>query len=321
LNYQTALAWLLLALVPAVSRQPAPELARQELTGLQETLQAVHSGSAASASAINSTGTDSAGGQGQAPGWSSPAIIVSNPDGIAAVTPADQVWVSGTETTVSADNELHWLSQGETVLSVAGGIALYTQGSDAPGGKPNQETGIALHAAQGPVSARAHNNLARVAAQVSVTIASTQADVSVAASKHILASAAGAYLRMEGGNIELGAPGTIEFKASRKEWTGPKNNSPTRIALPGSTEILNWIALHYLDAETGEVIDGAEYEIHFKAGGMLTGKLGTAGKARHDGIENKPVEKVIYKPRPGDPERPPAPLEDLLMVEARGSAA
>jgi uncharacterized protein (DUF2345 family) len=110
------------------------------------------------------------------------------------------------------------------VTAVAGGLLLYAHGGEPPQGKPNQERGIALHAAQGKVSARAHKQLARVAAKVVVTVASTRADVSIASpNKHLLAAAAGAYIRLEGGNIELGAPGTIEFKAAKKEWTGARS--------------------------------------------------------------------------------------------------
>ncbi|MGH8074158.1 MAG: DUF2345 domain-containing protein, partial [Lysobacter sp.] len=159
-------------------------------------------------------------GTGEVPAWSAPALIASGVDGIASVTPADQVWVSGTQTTLSADKDLQWLSQGETVIAAADGIALYTHGSKAPAGKPNQETGIALHAAQGAVSARASSATAGVAAQLSVTIASTTADVQLTApNKHLLATAGGGYIKLEGGNIELGAPGTIEFKGAKKEWT------------------------------------------------------------------------------------------------------
>ncbi|MGQ4660616.1 type VI secretion system tip protein TssI/VgrG [Lysobacter sp. F6437] len=164
------------------------------------------------------------GGTGDAPGWSAPALVASSPDGIASVTPADQVWVSGTTITLDAGADLQWLSQGETVIAAEKGIAMYAHGSEPPAGKPNTETGIALHAAQGAVSARAASATAEVAAQVSVTIASTTADVQLAApNKHLLATAAGAYLKLEGDNIELGAPGTIEFKAAKKEWTSAQS--------------------------------------------------------------------------------------------------
>ena len=41
----------------------------------------------------------------------------------------------------------------------------------------------------------------------------------------MLLTAQGAYLKLEGGNIELGAPGVVEFKASSKELAGPKSAS------------------------------------------------------------------------------------------------
>ena len=198
--------------------KPTELPAQTALKNVQASLDARGTGSA--------PGNGIGGGGGEVPAWSTPALIASSPDGIASVTPADQVWVSGTQTTLSGGADLQWLSQGETVIAAAQGIVLYIHGSDAPAGKPNTETGIALHAAQGAVSARAPSGAAAVNAQLSVTLASTTADVQLAApNKHLLATAAGAYIRLEGDNIELGAPGTIEFKAGKKEWTSAQSAS------------------------------------------------------------------------------------------------
>jgi len=205
--------------------------AQETLQSVQESMRATQQGGAAGGEGEQAIG----GGEGEVPGWNAPQLVVGSPDGVMSLTPADQAWVSGTQTTLVAGTDLDWLSQGETVIAAAGGIALFTQGSDAPAGKPNQEKGIALHAAQGKLSARAHKNEAKVAAKTSVTLASTQADVELAApSKHLLLTAQGAYLKLEGGNIELGAPGTIEFKASRKEWVGPKSAALELPPLPES---------------------------------------------------------------------------------------
>jgi len=134
--------------------------------------------------------------------------------------------VSGTHTTLASGVALNWMTQGSLTLAVAGGLVLYTAGVQPSGESPNQERGIALHAAQGKVSARAHKNQAIVAAKTQVRIASTEADVMLSApSKHLLATAAGAYIRIEGDNIELGAPGKVEFKASQREWVGPATSS------------------------------------------------------------------------------------------------
>ncbi len=204
--------------------------AQESLQQVQETLQATHQGSTAGGEGDSAIG----GGEGEVPGWSAPQLVASSPEGLMSLTPADQAWVSGTQTTLVAGADLDWASQGETILAAGGGIALFTQGSDGPAGKPNQETGIALHAAQGKVSARAHRNEAKVSAKQSVTIASTQADVEIAApNKHVLVTAQGAYLKLEGGDIELGAPGTIEFKATNRELTTPKAASGQAPTLAG----------------------------------------------------------------------------------------
>ncbi|NLC20447.1 MAG: DUF2345 domain-containing protein, partial [Halomonadaceae bacterium] len=200
-----------------------PALPAQEgLQQLQQAMQATREGAVAGGHGEGAIG----GGDGQAPAWSTPHLVASSPDGVVSLTPADQAWVSGTQTTLVAGADLGWMSQGATVAAAGGGIALFTQGSDAPAAKPNQETGIALHAAQGKVSARAHRNEIKVAAKQNVTIASTQADAEIAApNKHVLLTAQGAYLRLEGGDIELGAPGVIEFKGAMRELAGPADAS------------------------------------------------------------------------------------------------
>lgn len=196
-------------------KEDAPLRAQDALEHVRETLDGIHSGGA--------PGEGIGGGDGEVPGWYKPLMAASSPDGIVLTTPSNQVWVSGMDTAVVAGHDLNWLSQAETVMAVAKGIALFTHGGPAPGSKPQVSTGIALHAAQGDVSARAQENLVSLAAKVSLTIASIQSGVQIAApTKHVLATAAGAYLKLEGSNIELGAPGKIEFKASTKNWAGPQ---------------------------------------------------------------------------------------------------
>ncbi|UKE45835.1 type VI secretion system Vgr family protein [Xanthomonas cerealis] len=191
--------------------------AQDGLKTLQASLKATQNGSAAG---------QLQGGDGQAPGWSRPALLGSGSAGVMSLTPADQVWVSGTQTALLAGTALNWASQAQLVLAVAGGLVLYTQGSAPVAGSPNQERGIALHAAQGTLSARAHRNQARIAAKTQVRIVSTTADVQLAApTKHLLATAAGAYIKLDGDDIELGAPGTIEFKGGHRVWTGPQGGS------------------------------------------------------------------------------------------------
>ncbi|AHY59614.1 type IV secretion protein Rhs [Stenotrophomonas rhizophila] len=188
--------------------------AQQSLERLQRSLRATQSG----------TVPDSiTGGDGEAPGWDKPVLMGSGVAGVMSLTPADQVWVSGTHTTLAAGVALNWLSEGALTIAVREGLTLYTEGSKPKSGSPNQEQGIALHAANGKVSARAHCSQAVLAARTNVKIASTQADVTLSApNKHLLLTAAGAYIRIEGDNIELSAPGTLEMRGTQREWTEPE---------------------------------------------------------------------------------------------------
>ena len=57
----------------------------------------------------------------------------------------------------------------------------------------------------------------RLTADKAVSVASTTGMVKVTAPKHILLTAAGAAIRIEGGNITLSGPGKVEFRAGMKE--------------------------------------------------------------------------------------------------------
>jgi type VI secretion system secreted protein VgrG len=65
-------------------------------------------------------------------------------------------------------------------------------------------------------------------------VASIEKSVSVEAKTHVLMTAQGASLRLEGGNIELHCPGTVEFKATAKELAGPSKSKALLPLMPRS---------------------------------------------------------------------------------------
>lgn len=165
-----------------------------------------------------------AGGEGTVPAWSAPRLQYSAPGGIAQLTPASAILVAGKTLSLAAGQDINLIAQGNHSLAVKDGLALFTVGK-AGGSKPNKETGIALHAASGKVSIQAQSGQLRAAADKAVTVASTTASVKANAKRHLLAAAGGAYLKIEGGNISLHAPGPVKLKASMKNLTGPKSSS------------------------------------------------------------------------------------------------
>ena len=165
------------------------------------------------------------GGTGTIPAWSEPRLQTSAPAGLAQLTPNHHLLVSGKNTTVASGHDSQIISQGNHSLAIKDGLALFTHGKSKNANKPNQETGIHLHAASGQVSLQVQSGKLIAAADKKMTLASTHASLTASAKQKIIATAQGAYLKIEGGNIELHAPGKVLFKASKKEWTGPASAS------------------------------------------------------------------------------------------------
>jgi uncharacterized protein involved in type VI secretion and phage assembly len=177
------------------------------------------------------------GGQGKATAYSEPQLQVSSPSGIAATTPASAIVTSGTTSSITAGQDINLAAQANVLHQVKDGISLYTTGKADSADKPNQETGIRLHAASGKVSVQAQSDAVRATADKLVTVASVTKSVSVAAKEHVTLTAQGAYLKLEGGNIMIHGPGTMAFKASMKELTGPVSASAKDITLPSSGKL------------------------------------------------------------------------------------
>jgi type VI secretion system secreted protein VgrG len=129
------------------------------------------------------------------------------------------------------------VAQGSGFCAVKTGISLFTYGKASAKDKPNQETGIHLHAASGKLSSQSQDDATRLTADKTITVASVTKGVSVTAKQYVMLTAQGAFLKLEGGNIMVHGPGKIEFKASMKELTGPQSTaSSTQPPLKGSIQ-------------------------------------------------------------------------------------
>ncbi|WP_051453124.1 type VI secretion system Vgr family protein [Dechloromonas agitata] len=200
------------------------------------------------------------GGTGSIPAWSEPRLQLNAPAGIAQLTPQDQILAAGKHLTIATGQDTNLIAQGNHSLAVKNGLALYTVGKAGDKQKPNQETGIHLHAASGSVSLQSQSGKTTAAADKKVTLASTTGNLNASAKQKILATAQGAYLKIEGGSIELHAPGKVEFKASQKSWTGPASASPDGLSFPKSKDLYDEQFV-IRDEKTQAPIAGAPYRI------------------------------------------------------------
>jgi type VI secretion system secreted protein VgrG len=230
------------------------------------------------------------GGQGKATAYSEPHLQLSSPAGITATTPADAIFVAGNTGSISAGQDINFASQGNAATVVKGGISLFTYGKASKAEKPNQETGIKLHAASGKVSVQAQSDLLKVTADKAITVASVTKSVTVAAKDHVLMTAQGAYLKLEGGNIMIHGPGTMAFKASMKELAGPVSVPTAEIAHKiNELNIKRDLQIQYVDAD-GNALTGEPIDLGFNSGSGKIVLLDGRGKAT---LKNAPLGPIL----------------------------
>jgi type VI secretion system secreted protein VgrG len=216
---------------------------------------------------------------GSAVAYSAPQLQLSSPQGIVAVTPADAVLAAGDTTSISAGQDIALAAQANSYHAAVAGISLFTYGKASAKDKPNQETGIRLHAASGKVSCQSQAGETRLTADKCITVASVADSVRAAGKQHVLLTAQGACLKLEGGNIMLHVPGKVEFKASMKELAGPKDGSVSVPALPKARDIYNE-AFVIRNEETKEPMAYVRYRLESASGVRIEGVTDAMGRTQ-----------------------------------------
>jgi type VI secretion system secreted protein VgrG len=218
-------------------------------------------------------------------------------------------WATPASTVLYAGQHVHWTTQsdtqytaGHTVASVAGGATSFFTHSG----------GIQAFAGNGALSLQSHTDQLEILADKAITVISVNDSIEIRAKEKIVIQAGQSAITLEGGSITFACPGNFTVKGGEHLFDRGGRKGANLANLPSEKQTeSHWIALHYLDPETGEGVGGADYEIHMEKGGVLTGTLDSSGKARHDNVLNKPVKKILYKPRKPVKEDPASALEKI----------
>jgi type VI secretion system secreted protein VgrG len=220
-------------------------------------------------------------------------------------------WATPASTVLFAGQQLHWTTQSDLHMTAA-----YTMSTVAAEAATlyAHEGGIQAFAGNGPVSLQAHTDALEILADQSVTIISVNDAIEIKANTKIVLQAGQASVTLDGGDITFACPGEFSVKGAQHLFDGGASQAASLAPLPGalSEAPTNWIALNYLDPDSGEGIADVDYEIHFDQGPVLTGKLDKAGKARRENVPNKTVKEVVYKPRTPSDDAPHPSLEKIL---------
>jgi type VI secretion system secreted protein VgrG len=116
----------------------------------------------------------------------------------------------------------------------------------------------------------------------------------------VLLTAQGAYIKLSGGNIDIHAPGLVDFYAGVKSFTGPKGDSPTPLAFTVSplnilaTPPTHTASLDCYDLFFNKTMSDIEYAAKLSDGKVKSGKLDGAGKtARIAGDAGETFEVLV----------------------------
>ena len=253
--------------------EAAPEQlpAHQALAATLTSLQATEGGQANDVDGGADSSTDSSvpigGGQGRIDTSARPDLVLSASADIHAATPAHSVIACGQNVTLTTAQDANLLAQRHQAWAVKGGISLFTRGEAKGTQRGVQDVGIKLHAASGNVRTEAQSGPFTLTAQKAVDLQSTAADIVITAPERIVLNGGGGYLKIEGGNIEIGTSGPAAFKGAAKELAGGGSAS-ARLSLKKAGELFDE-RFQVTDSQSGQPLAFYRYRIETDAGEVL----------------------------------------------------
>jgi type VI secretion system secreted protein VgrG len=161
--------------------------------------------------------------QSDAKDLSAPAILLSAPKGIGAVTPASLLLKSGNAMYLQSQNEINLAAAQRLAAHSTKGMSLLAQ-----------QEGMRLVSGKGPLEIESHGDLLNLIAQQDITVQSTQGHLQLTAKNGITLGCGGGYIRITpGGDIQIHGPGQVNVKGQFK-INGPGGASFPLPELPGS---------------------------------------------------------------------------------------
>ncbi|HHL2499695.1 TPA: type VI secretion system Vgr family protein [Yersinia enterocolitica] len=152
-----------------------------------------------------------------------PGMLLHAPQGIAMVSARALRIASGSESVGIMSGDNTDISAGQSFTVAAGeAVSLLAQGQ-----------GMQLLAAKGQVNIQAQSDALSVSAQKDLDIQSVEGKVTVSAQQELVLACGGAYIKLSGGNIELGCPGNILLKSANVQKMGAASLDLAPVEMPG----------------------------------------------------------------------------------------
>ncbi|MGK8893128.1 DUF2345 domain-containing protein [Burkholderia gladioli] len=155
-------------------------------------------------------GNTAGGGTGSANVFAQPVMLFAAPAGVALST-QDSIHVAvDHHVNLVSVQSTHVVAGKSLLASIAEKLSLFAQNA-----------GMKLFAAKGKIEVQAHDDNIELTAQKTVRLVSATETIQVAAQQDVLLTSGGAYIRIKDGNIEIHAPGKVDFKGASFNFSGP----------------------------------------------------------------------------------------------------
>lgn len=193
-----------------------------------------------------------------------PGLLASAPAGIGILSPETIRLASGGASIGLMSGKNTDISTGKSfTVAASEAVSLFAQAA-----------GMKMYAGAGKVDIQAQADAMNISALQDITVVSGQGSVKVNASEELILSCGGVYIKLSGGNIELGCPGNILLKAANVNQTGPASLDTPPVSFPkgysGSFTIK--------DTETGETKPFTKYKVTSPEGDVFEGVSDSSGK-------------------------------------------
>ncbi len=193
-----------------------------------------------------------------------PGLLASAPAGIGILSPEAVRLASGGASISLMSGKNTDISAGQSfTVAASEAVSLFAQAA-----------GIKMYAGAGKVDIQAQADAMNVSALQDILVASGQGSVKVNASKELILSCGGAYIKLSGGNIELGCSENILLKAANVNQTGPATlDTPPLTFLKGYGGTFT-----VTDPESGDIKPFTSYKVTSPDGEVLEGISDSSGK-------------------------------------------
>ena len=175
-----------------------------------------------------------AAGEAKVPQLTDPIVAIAARAGLAIAAGQDVAMLAGEDVVIATGADASFASGGQ--VRVHSGQAIGVLGGAIGPGDQGAGKGLTLIAGQGDVELQAQADAMQVAAKGDVAIQSKSGHIDWAAAKKItLATAGGARIVVEGGNITVECSGKITVRAGTKSFVGPDTQATHLPTLPRSS--------------------------------------------------------------------------------------